>query len=433
MINKTFAIDFIRQLIEQTMLEEHIKDKNYIGGINQVNLMSFYEQLAKEEEVNRFVECYRDITDQQNRMGLILNGVILAPENPTITNISSALIIPLTFTASFRCRLEDRDSALNTLNHMVELLKGRKHDIAEFDNGKLFKVGTIANQVSGSPTLKNGDFLGVNTSGLAVDNFIPHVINELANIGVVDQGILHYPQWYYYANVGTNGELLLKVACKTTSGGSWANIVDESAYPDIIFPSEHNDFTRYQVSISFDNVRCDEPRTLNSNDYCNISFGGSATVTTHNIMFGNEITKVGVSKLKVVGATDYEYASNQYWLEPLELPNSNNPNTQLNQIVSNGFLTNDHTDNATPTIQYAFIMDKEIPLLNQWYKYSRYGTNGLGANVVSPNTIYQITEYSSCWGEVEENTFLAKIVDSIDIENTEGDVLTIKVPMKLQG
>ena len=86
---KGFSIDFIRQVIEQKLLEEHIKEPTkYFGGKGQVNLFSFYEQLQKEDEVNRFVEVYRDLTEQQNRTGLIMNGTIIAPENPTITNLS---------------------------------------------------------------------------------------------------------------------------------------------------------------------------------------------------------------------------------------------------------------------------------------------------------------------------------------------------------
>ena len=93
---RTFPIDFIRQAFEQKLFEEHNKDLNLFGGKNQVNIFSFYEQLKSQDEVDRFVKNYRDLSEQQNRTGLILNGVIVAPENPTITNLYSSLIIPLT-------------------------------------------------------------------------------------------------------------------------------------------------------------------------------------------------------------------------------------------------------------------------------------------------------------------------------------------------
>ena len=86
---RSFPIDFVRQVIEQTLLEEKIKEPNkYFGGDSQVKLFSFYEQLQKDDEVNRYVEIYRDLTEQQNRTGLIMNGTIIAPENPTITNVN---------------------------------------------------------------------------------------------------------------------------------------------------------------------------------------------------------------------------------------------------------------------------------------------------------------------------------------------------------
>ena len=121
-----FPIDIIRQIVEQTLAEQHyLNPSKYFGGKDQVSLMSFYEQLQKEAEVNRFVNIYNDLVDQQNRTGLIMNGTILAPENPTITNLYNSLIIPLTFTLYFRVKLEDRDTALETMYNVIDLLKGK--------------------------------------------------------------------------------------------------------------------------------------------------------------------------------------------------------------------------------------------------------------------------------------------------------------------
>ena len=50
-----------------------------------------------------------------------------------------------------------------------------------------------------------------------------------------------------------------------------------------------------------------------------------------------------------------------------------------------------------------------------------------------PNMIFEIMELWSSWGEVEPITFKTKIVESIDIENTESDTLTITVPLQIQG
>ena len=62
---KTMSIDYVRQVIEQTMFEEYLKNPSrYFGGENEVNLMSFYEQLVEDYEVNRFTEVYRDLVDE---------------------------------------------------------------------------------------------------------------------------------------------------------------------------------------------------------------------------------------------------------------------------------------------------------------------------------------------------------------------------------
>ena len=76
-------------------------------------------------------------------------------------------------------------------------------------------------------------------------------------------------------------------------------------------------------------------------------------------------------------------------------------------------------------------------IINQWFKYARYGIQGDSTNSYStgvcPNMIYEISEIWSCWGQVNRIKFKAKIVESIDIENTESDTMTITVPFQVQG
>ena len=189
----------------------------------------------------------------------------------------------------------------------------------------------------------------------------------------------------------------------------------------------------YCVSISFDSENCNEPRTLNAEDYCDIRFGGSATLTSKGIMLGNQLTKLGIKRLKVVtsdnGASDITFNDNDTWLEPLEMPSGNSADTMLNQLTSNNFVNNSHTNNISITNQYTFVLDENIDLLKQFFKYGRYGIQ----TYITPNIIYSVTEIFSKWGVVEINTFKAKIVESVDIENTESDTLTISLPMQIQG
>ena len=431
-----FAIDFVRQLIEQTLHEQHILNSNYFGGPNQVNLFSFYEQLQKEDEVNRYVEKYRDLIDQQNRTGLIMNGTILAPENPTITNINSATIIPMSFTLAFRVKLKDRDLAIDTLENMVALLKGRKHDIAEMKNGTLFKVGTMANNVNGSPLIKNGDYIGELHVSLmsTLNTAMTNKLSSLASIGVEPNSA--YPKYFYYGaqqRLGANP--VLSVAYKENSESSWEKITDDET-KTILFPPQQT-FKKWQLSVSFDSIRVDEPKTLNAEDYCTISFGGSATLGSKGIVFGNQLTKLGIKKTKIMMETPVDISDSTHWLEPLELPSSNNANTFANLLNSNKFIANSHTDSLAISQQYSFVVDEDNDLIKQFFKYARYGKQGSATNNytdgITPNMIFTINEYWSAWGNVEKEEYKAKIVESIDIENTESDVLSIVVPFQVQG
>lgn len=432
MLEKAFPIDFVRQVLEQTLFEEHCKNpKKYFGGESQVNIFSFYEQLDKDEEVDRYVEIYRDLVDQQNRTGLIMNGTIIAPENPTITNIHQSLIIPMSFTCSFRVKLENRDSAISTINNLIKKLKGRKQDIAMFENGKLLKVGTIANAVDGIPTTSAGDFIGKKASALTINESIEQNIKpDLYTKDIYFQESSSI--YYYMEDVANNKMLVIKKI-----SGSWQAITDEKEYPDIVFPQANQSFEKFKLSMSFDSIRCDEPHNLNADEYCVITFGGSATLVSANVLLGNELTKLAISKYMIVADTNISLGDNKCWLEPLELPSGANADTQVNKLLANKFVTNTHTDSLTLSIQYTFILDKNISLLNQLFRYARYGKQGTEANSyadgITPNMIYKVREIWSAWGEVTVEEYNAKIISSVDIENTESDTLTITVPLQVQG
>lgn len=431
-MTKTFPIDFVRQIIEQTLFEEHnANPSKYFGGKNQVNLFSFYEQLQKEDEVNRYVEIYRDLSEQQNRTGLIMNGTIIAPENPTITNLYQCLIIPMTFTCSFRVKLENRDTALETINNLIKILKGRKRDVAELDTGELFVVGTIGESSDGAPKVVNGDYVLklLRPAGL-IPSFDSQIKTKLNTLAAEP-----------YAIPSTNST---QIYCEYASqiipfklvNGDWT-MVESQDDIDILMPPEHSSFTKYKVSLSFDSIRCDEPRNLNNAEYCVISFGGSATLVNDSVKLGNDIVKLSFKKSKIVAQTTVDITDTASWLEPLEMPSGNNADTQVNQLISNAFITNTHSNSLALSLQYTFIVDYTIDLLKQFFKYARYGIQGTSSNSytdgITPNMIFEAKEYWSSWGYVECYKFNTKIVESIDIENTESDTLTITIPLQIQG
>lgn len=528
---KTFPIDFLRQIFEQKLLEEHIKNVNYFGGKNQVSILSFYEQLKSQDEVDRFVETYRDLTEQQNRTGLILNGVLVSPENPTITNLYSSLIVPMSYTCSLRTNIANRDQALETLNNLINELKGRKKDIAQLDcideKGRKystpFMVGTIGQNI-GAPLVKNGDFVcsvenayqikqvlqnlydnyGIDTAddltwvyaenqGLlkvayenvsindVVEAIVPDSISldeqrdiyvriELdgiyenrditkleTNVVITGDNVetIHLENGVITDNITESNATILTVRFELENdidtyvtnydhfelastkvygkNYTWSFIEDDGTYNDIIFPPTHTSFEKYKVSLSFDAIRCDEPRNLNGDEYCELTFSGQATLCNASVKCGNDLVKISVSKDKIVAETNITFASNVTFLEPLEMPSGNNADTKISQLVSNNFVSNTHTDAMALSLQYTFICDESVPLLEQLFDYGRYAIQGITIDDISPNMIFKNTEYWSTWGSVKVKDYYGKIIESIDIENTESDTLTLSVTFQLQG
>lgn len=432
-MEKSFPIDFVRQTIEQTLeLEHNLNPDKYFGGKNQINLFSFYEQLEKEEEINRYVEIYRDLSEQQNRTGLIMNGTIVAPENPTITNLWQSLIIPMSYTCSFRVRIEDRDMATDTINNLIKKLKGKKVDIAELNTGKLFAVGTYGNH-GNILSVENGDYLRSFTDNDDVDGGTSAFLQNLEQKGFWYEKTKD--AWYYASLDG-----VIKVVYYNFDDDEYKFVDEEDVLEKELkplFPPQHTSFEKCKLSLSFDSIRCDEPRNLNANEYCVISFGGSATLTSQCTALGNDMIKLLFTKYKIKSSPDISLSEKWEILEPLELPSGNSADTQLNQLISNKFVNNSHTDSLSLSLQYTFIVDRGINLINQFFKYGRYGTQGTQTlsytDGITPNMIFKVREIWNTWGELEINEFKAKIIESVDIENTESDTLTITIPLQLQG
>ena len=644
---KSFPISFVQVALEQTLLKNKIKNLNLVGGKNQIEIHSFYEQLKTQNEVDRFIETFRDLTEQQNRSGLIANGILMSPENPTITNLYTSMIIPMSWACSLRVKLSDRDLMLETINELIEELKGSKVDIAELkcrdEMGRAiyvpFAVGTIGHN-EGKPAIKCGDYLAdmgsdnptnaefrtemshkvyqgitnglnngdyiyfkgadqlkvavcddfedtitvnldrytteidengninirvllVSTSDIqtlpnqvivnanvsltdgndtitvdkvaSVENFyiqanklnIIATFNGVASVddftpttttiaGIEDIGFRSTSQYIladinftsnndflvlppyvdvsydidFYANnpfgdsetnniTGTTritnlslkeGKITFKQTMSTgfytvfrnpsylknsyvvtaetlgtltftinstnikTITNLFRVVEDDGSFDNVIFPPEHESFEKYKLSLSFEGLRCDTPRTLNGDEYCEISFGGSATLVNYGVKLGNDLIKVSMKKNKILAETPIVfYDAETYYLEPLELPSGNGANTIPNQLVSNAFKVNTHSDSLTITLQYTFIADETQPILKQLFDYGRYGTTGITEVDISPNIIYDMTEWWSSWGVVNKMPYLGKIVESVDIENTESDTLTLSLTMQVQG
>lgn len=419
---KTVTIEFVRQVLEQTLYEEHIKDNSYCGGVDQVGLFSFYEQLLEGKEVDRFIENYSDLISQQNRSSLILNGVITAPENPQIINIHTHDIRPLEFRVGFRLNVENRDMAIDTIENMFSVLKGRKRDVALFESGKLLMLGTIANNVLGSPKITSGDFIGTIDE---LSNIDTKVQTRISEIQTLLGSYVNDAQTLYIENEGK----LYKVDFNEELS-EWE--IDET------FKYHAQRFSKYKVSISFDTTRVDEPRTLDGKEPVTISFGGSATIVSGEVELGNDLTKVSFKKSLIKAQTNITLTDNVHWLEPLEMPNNLGIANEINQLASSNFLQGKQNTGINPTLSYSFVLDKSEPLIYQWWKYARYGIQGKESDNptystgVTPNTIYEIVEYWSSWGTIEKITYYAKATENVEVENTESDAISIKLNFEVQ-
>ena len=437
---KGFVIDYIRQVIEQTLLEEKLKNPKLFGGDDEVRLFSFYEQLATKEEVDRYIENYGQLIDQQNKTNLIMNGIIVTDENPTITNLCKGFIIPASFTGAVRVRIEDKDTAVETFNNLISVLKGRKQDIAGFSYagdsntegyiGKPFKVGTIANSYEDNGLIiHNGDYLG-DCSPYNVYLSINNKLSALSALGVLPQTNL---KWVYVTNTATGG---MNVAYYDNN--TWTILEDDKTHKDIIFPPKGT-FEKYKISMSFDSVKISEPRNIGGKEYIDITFGGSSTIVSEGMTLGNELVKVNIKRSTIKADTDISLTDTNHWLEPLEMPSGNSASNVASQIASAKFYTKSHTDSFTLGLQYTFMVDMSESLIADMFNYARYGVQATipqentQIQGITPNIIYTVKEVWNSWADIRVYSFKAKIVNSVDIENTESDTLTMTIPLQIQG
>lgn len=432
---KGFPIQYMAQVISQTLFMEKTKNKNLFGGDSEVKVFASFEQLKTAEEVDRYVGTQRKVSNQQNRTDLIMNGVITTSENPTITNLNKGCIIPMSFSCGFRVRLGDKGNAIETINNMISKLKGRKRDIARFEDGTILVVGTLGNSYENEGlVVRGGDFLGTYVEEHDIDNQMKNTI--LPNLTSIGFDTTKF-QWCYLKGA-ENGYMAVVRKRKVGLEEIWEIIENDNSNKEIIFPPVDQTFEQYKVSLSFDSIRLDEPTNLNGKEYCVLSFGGSATLCNGTAKLGNDLVKVGIKRTTIKADTDITITEDYHWLEPLDMPSGNSADTQMNQLISSAFISKSHTDSITLSLEYTFVVDESDTLIAQWFDYARYGVQANGTTItytqgITPNMIYKVREVWSSWGNVKIVEMNTKLGESLDIENTESDILSIKVPMQIQG
>ena len=443
---QVFPIEFIREIIRQTLLREKLKrgNDNYIGGDNEINIFSFYEQLSTHEEVNRYVENYRALTKQQNKTDLIANGVLTCPSAPSITNLYSATIIPMDWALFVRTTLGNRDQVVYSFNNLIEVLNGRAHDLALLtcrdESGKIyyqpFMLPRVGNDDGsnyngvGAPRLESNMFIGYAPSETSA--YLESVITTMTSLDVVDA--LGIGDYVYYQTTGANSQIRIAQKVSTTAGSMFQmNVQDDGNHVQTIFPPAHEGVELYKVSMSFEAIRGDTPRNLNSEEVWDMNISGSATLVNKSVLLGNDLNRICIYTYKIKGNPDSTFTDpTKYWLEPLEFGSGLSANSNPFQKLSK-FVPNTHTDAMSPTIQYTFVLNLNNPFLLELYNYARYGASTASINSISPNMIFGIREIQSYCGEIKRKVYYAKLVDAIEINNTEGDTMTISATFQIQG
>lgn len=426
---KAFPIDFVRAVFENQFRKNSTNTELFNN--EDISLFSFYEHLSTQEEVDRYVELYKDLVGQQNKTNKLGFGIVAVTDTPSITNIATSFVSPFEWSCTIRCTMANRDKMMQTIYQLIEDLKGKKVDVAQLDNGKIFPVGTLFNE--GDNAFHSEDYIGEVdfTNATTLNTSINALLTSLStNYGLTFDNTKDLT---LFASDTTDNSKLREVFFDGTGGAIFEEVTTHSLIPS------HTSYEKYKLDLSFDDLKINEPFTLNSQEYCEISFGGSATLCNESVRLGNDLVRLLFSKYKVKGASDYTFTANSFRIEPLELPSNNNANNIPNQLRSNYFKVNSHTDSVAISIQYSFLCDLSNTLLNQWYNYARYGENNLTnagliqQNSITPNIIYTIKEMWNTWGVIEEHTFKAKIIDDIQLENSESDALTMSLTMQIQG
>lgn len=412
MANKIYEIDIVRAIFEKYLDNENVK------------IASFYEPINNGVDVNRYTSLYTDIINEANREDLKGAGILSIEGNPQITNLHRNYICPFEWSLNISTKLKYRDEVTELVNDLIEKLKGTKVDVALLDDEIPFVVGTIGKSIYFTIQTRAieqnsyiGDFNGVTVDSSSIKKRKDKIIADsiltpntkqytLLNDDIVG-GSLFY--------LGNNGKLECW-KCVDEDNNIFAKV--EGSVPN------HTSFKKLKCSFGFNVKSTDEPYTMNGEDKIYIKLSGMATIVDERVMLGNDLVSVNLLK-------ENDNILDANTLEPIGFPSNISLDGINYQIRNNIFKTNSHKVSIGVVIQYEFILDMEKPILKQLFQFTRYGLIDKN-NSTTPNTRYYVFEIISSWGNVMCNCLVGNIKEC-SIENSESDVMSISVPIELQG
>lgn len=418
---KTFPIDFLREAFRFTLAKNR-KSTNLFDD-EEIKLFSFYEHLVTEDEVNRYVETYQELCNQQNRTDLIGNGILVVTDNPEITNIKRSFISNFEWSCTIRVQLGNRDSMLQTIYELINQLKGKKCDIAQFESGRLRMVGTCGNNV-GTPYIHNYDYIG-SVSNATLNSDVEELITNFQSKGIGLPLILSGEKYYFYVTDLDDGNCLKIVEMDKQLGSYVCRLLDQDEVD-----YEYEPFEKFKLDLSFSDLKCDEPYTLNASEYCEITFGGSATLCDKSVLVGNDLIAIGLKRYSLIKSNPITYEDDYTYLEALEIPTEMNLSSQVNYLRSGNFLPSTHNESNPITRQYSVIVDYSIPLLEKIYEYARYNEQ---SEYVSPNMIYKLCEIENVWGECKLHEMKVKIFGNIPVAPADNDTMSMQLSLSVEG
>lgn len=396
---KTFEIEFVNKALEKAL-----DDSDY-------KVVSFYEPLNELKDVAFYQALYQDIIEELNETKFKAIGVVATTKSPTITSIKKSFISPFEFGVNLRTKALYRDEVVQKVYEVIDNLKGRKIELVQLiKDEQLVNIVPVGVLLQESEELKNGDFIGTFGDLDHLEDALEYRWGASLQFEIIENF------WYkLYALIG--GKLY-----------SFDVLFDhEGDYTmrNLTLVGEHDKCEFYKLDLSFDSIRIDNPNTLNKDDFCVIMLGGSATLCSANVMLGNDLVQVGIKKYKENGVVlenqDYEF------IEPLDMPNDYKTDIFSYGLLNNGFKGSEHIQGYSSDISYSFIIDKESAFIYDTYRQTRYLTS------TTPNTIYQIMEVWSSFGEIEKNIFIAKMTNGVKVDKGDNDVLSLSIPFSIVG
>lgn len=396
---KTFEIEFVNKALEKALND------------NDYKVVSFYEPLNELKDVAFYQALYQDIIEELNETKFKAIGVVATTKSPTITSIKKSFISPFEFGVNLRTKALYRDEVVQKVYEVIDQLKGRKIELVQLiKDEQLVNIVPVGVLLQESEELKNGDFIGTFEYYYNLQNYLDYDVWTNPQFEIIEN------VWYkLYALI--EGKLY-------SFEVKFIELVDfEMRNLELV--GEHDKCEFYKLDLSFDSIRIDNPNTLNKDDFCVIMLGGSATLCSANVMLGNDLVQVGIKKYKENGVVlenqEYEF------IEPLDMPNDYKTDIFSYGLLNNGFKGSEHIQGYSSDISYSFIIDKESAFIYDTYRQTRYLTS------TTPNTIYEIMEVWSSFGNIEKNIFIAKMTNGVKVDKGDNDVLSLSIPFSIVG